>query len=49
MSEQTFILLERFEGKLACISIAIHIKAEVIRPEIIIPKPSASPSTFKQI
>jgi len=38
MSEGTFRLLGKFEGKLACINGATQIRAGVIRPEIIIPR-----------
>jgi hypothetical protein len=37
MSDGTFKLLSKFDGKLACISGATQIRAGVMRPEIIIP------------
>jgi len=38
MSQKTFELLEESDGKLACIDGTTHIRAGVIRPEIIIPR-----------
>ena len=37
MSRQTFNLLKRFEGYMACVNGATQIRAGVLRPEIIIP------------
>jgi len=39
MSEKIFNLFKRFEGHTACINGATQIRAGVIRPEIIIPRP----------
>jgi len=41
MSERTFNLLRRLEGKEAAINGATQIRAGVIRPEIIVPQPEA--------
>ncbi len=41
MSERTFNLLRRLEGKEAAINGATQIRAGVIRPEIIVPQPDA--------
>jgi hypothetical protein len=38
MSQRTFELLRDLDGKLACIDGTTHIRAGVIRPEIIIPR-----------
>jgi len=38
MSDKTFQLLTKSEGRLACINGATQIRAGVIRPEIIIPR-----------
>jgi hypothetical protein len=42
MSDKTFQLLTKFEGKLACINGATQIRAGVMRPEIIIPNKDIS-------
>jgi hypothetical protein len=42
MSDKTFQLLRKFEGKLACINGATQIRAGVMRPEIIIPNKDVS-------
>jgi len=39
MSEKTFALLKEFDGRVASISGATQIRAGVLRPEIIIPRP----------
>lgn len=47
MSENTFNLLKRFEGKLACVNGATQIRAGVVRPEIIIPRLELDVETTK--
>ncbi len=42
MAQRTFDLLKANEGQMACINGATQIRAGVIRPEVIIPKPSDS-------
>jgi hypothetical protein len=42
MAEKTFLLFQRYEGKLACINGATQIRAGVIRPEVVIPKDAAA-------
>jgi len=39
MSEKTFTLLKKFDGRFASISGATQIRAGVLRPEIIVPRP----------
>jgi hypothetical protein len=48
MAEKTFTLLKRFDGKLACINGATQIRAGVIRPEIIIPRPELEVSKVSE-
>jgi hypothetical protein len=42
MAEKTFQLLKRHAGQMACINGATQIRAGVIRPEVVIPKPVAA-------
>ncbi|MDQ1280291.1 MAG: hypothetical protein QG670_1554 [Thermoproteota archaeon] len=49
MSDGTFNLLAKFNGKLACISGATQIRAGVIRPEIIIPRDDIDEKTIGKI
>jgi hypothetical protein len=42
MSEKTFDLLKKFEGRLTCVNGTTQIRAGVIRPEIIIPREEIS-------
>jgi hypothetical protein len=49
MSEKTFELLKKFEGRLACMNGATQIRAGVMRPEIIIPHEKISPSQEAQL
>jgi len=49
MSDGTFNLLAKFDGKLACISGATQIRAGVIRPEIIIPRDDIDSSSAGKI
>ena len=49
MSDRTFNLLGRFDGKLASINGATQIRAGVMRPEIIIPQLSVDPSVLKMV
>jgi hypothetical protein len=48
MAEKTFQLLKRHEGQMACINGATQIRAGVIRPEVVIPKPVAAISAGKE-
>lgn len=48
MAEKTFALLKRFNGKLACINGATQIRAGVIRPEIIMPRPELEVSKISE-
>mgnify|MGYP001142049208 CR=1 FL=1 len=48
MLENTFKILQEFEGKLACVNGATQIRAGVIRPEVIIPRPEASMPEISQ-
>jgi hypothetical protein len=47
MSANTFKLLKRFEGQLACVNGATQIRAGVVRPEIIIPRLELDVETTK--
>jgi len=49
MSDGTFKLLTKFDGKLACISGATQIRAGVLRPEIIIPRDDVDPDMIGKI
>jgi hypothetical protein len=49
MQEKTFRMLEKFEGKMACINGATQIRAGVMRPEIIIPRKDISLSRLAKI
>jgi len=49
MQEKTFRILEKFEGKMACINGATQIRAGVMRPEIIIPRKDISLSRLAKI
>jgi hypothetical protein len=42
MAEKTFQLLKRHAGQMACINGATQIRAGVIRPEVVIPKPAST-------
>lgn len=45
MAQATFELLQSLEGRLACISGATQIRAGVIRPEVIVPRPELTGHT----
>jgi hypothetical protein len=49
MSEKTFTLLKKYEGRVACINGATQIRAGVMRPEIIIPHQNISSIQFAQL
>lgn len=46
MSEKTFALLKKFDGRFASISGATQIRAGVLRPEIIVPQPELKPKAI---
>ncbi|HDH99879.1 MAG: hypothetical protein DRP94_01445 [Candidatus Latescibacterota bacterium] len=48
MAERTFALLKRYEGHKASISGATQIRAGVIRPEVIIPRPELNPEDIAE-
>ena len=48
MAERTFALLKRYEGHKASISGATQIRAGVIRPEVIIPRPELNPEDISE-
>jgi hypothetical protein len=48
MAEKTFQLLKRHEGQMACINGATQIRAGVIRPEVVIPRPVALSTQTKE-
>lgn len=48
MAEKTFQLLKRHAGQMACINGATQIRAGVIRPEVVIPKPVAAVASAKE-
>jgi hypothetical protein len=45
MQERIFELFQQFEGQLACINGATQIRAGVIRPEVIVPRPETTSPT----
>lgn len=48
MAEKTFQLLKRHAGQMACFNGATQIRAGVIRPEVVIPKTTASVQAVKE-
>lgn len=48
MAEKTFQLLKRHEGQMACINGATQIRAGVIRPEVVVPRPVALSTQTKE-
>ena len=48
MSEKTYELLKKFDGRLTCINGATQIRAGVMRPEIIIPRDDVKMSSLQE-
>ena len=49
MLEKTFHILQKYEGKVACINGATQIRAGVIRPEVIIPLTDSEASSLRAL